>query len=43
MVNVASNFVKSVCAKIVLCATFYQHSSIFRMTCIKCVQKTFFK
>jgi len=32
-VNVPSNFFKSVCTQNFLCATFYQHSSIFRRPC----------
>ena len=39
--NVPSNFLKPVCPQNFLCATFYQHSSIFRTTCMKCVQKHF--
>jgi len=35
--NVPSNFLNF------LCATFYQHSSIFRMPCMKCIQKHFLK
>jgi len=41
--NVPSNFLKSVCTKHFLCATFYQHSCIFRMSCMKCVQQIFLK
>src|SRR6218665_2993528 len=41
--NVPSKFVKSVCAKNFLCATIYQHSYIFRMPCMKYVQKHFLK
>ena len=41
--NVPSNFVKSVCAQNFLCATLYQHSSIYRTTCVKHVQKHFLK
>ena len=41
-VNVSSNFLKSVYTQNFLCATFYQHSFIFR-TSMKYVQKTFKK
>src|SRR6218665_1806259 len=41
--NVPSNFLKSVCTQNFLCATFYRHLSIFRMTCIKYVQNHFLK
>ena len=37
------NFLKSVCTQNFLCATLYQHSSIFRMTCMKYMQKHFLK
>src|SRR6218665_1349267 len=37
-INVPSNFLKSLCAQHFLCTTFYQHSSIFRMPCLKYVQ-----
>jgi len=37
MTNVPSNFLKSVCAQNFLCATFYQHSSIFKTPCMKYV------
>ena len=40
--NVHSNLLKSVCAQNFLCATFYQDSSIFRMTWVKYVPKHFF-
>lgn len=40
--NIPSNFFKSVCAKNFWCATFYQHSSRFRMTRMKYVLKKFF-
>src|SRR6218665_2158853 len=43
IVNVPSNFLKPVCATKFLCATFYQHSSIYRTTRMIYVQKTFFK
>jgi len=33
-----SNFLKSLCAQNFLCATFYQHSSIFRTPHMKYVQ-----
>ena len=36
--NIPSNFLKSVCAQNFLCATFYQHSSIFRTPCRKYAQ-----
>src|SRR6218665_991249 len=39
--NVPSNFLNGVCAQNFLCATFYQHSSLFR--CVKYVQKTILK
>ena len=37
--NVSSNFLRSVSAKNFLCAKFYKHSSILRMTCTKYVPK----
>ena len=40
--NVPSHLLKSVCAKYFLCATFYQHSSMFRTPCRKCVLKHFY-
>ena len=39
MVNVPSNFTKSVCTHNFLCATFYQDSSVFGTTSMKNVQK----
>src|SRR6218665_3931464 len=41
--NVPSNFLKSVCAKNFLCETLCQHSSEFRTTYMKYVQKHFGK
>jgi len=41
--NAPSNFLKSVCAQNFLCATFYQHSSIFRTTRMIYVQKYFLR
>ena len=35
MSNVPLNLLKSVCIQNFLCATVYQHLSIFRTTCIK--------
>jgi len=42
MTNIPSNFLKSVHTNF-LCATFYQHSSIFRMPCMKYMQTHFLK
>ena len=43
IVNVPSNFLKSVCEQSLLCATLYQHSSMFRTPCMKYVQTHFLK
>src|SRR6218665_465610 len=43
MGNVPCNFLKCVCTQNFLCATFYQHSSIFRSPCMKYVQTHFLK
>jgi len=41
--NVRSNFLKSMCTKNFMCATFYQHLSIFRIMYMKCVPQNFLK
>ena len=41
--NVPSIFLKSLCTQNFQCATFYQQSSIFRMTCMKYVETHFSK
>jgi len=41
--NVSSNFLKSVCTENFFCATFYQNSSEFAMTCMIYVHRHFLK
>src|SRR6218665_1408464 len=41
--NVSSNFLKSLCAQNFFCATFYLNSSKFGMTCMKYVEKHFWR
>src|SRR6218665_962807 len=43
LINVPSNFSKSVCVNNFFCAIFYQDSSVFAMACMKYVQKHFWK
>jgi len=43
LINVPSNLLKSACTQNILCATFYQHSAIFRTPCKTYVQTHFLK
>ena len=43
VINVPSNFLKSVCAQNFLCATFYQHSYYLERHALNNVQNKFFK